>query len=169
MVLESGRVITAGAAFAHADLMLAVVARTASPSVAHMVAKYLVLDDRASQARYMVLEHLRTDDPALRAVERFVLANLARQVSLDELAHAAKTSPRTLSRRVYAGLGMTPLEFVQRLRVAHAAHLLDTTQASVEEISARVGYADAAAFRRVFQRHVGDTPRGRRVGANAGE
>ena len=56
---------------------------------------------------------------------------------------------------------MTPQRFVQRVRVAHAEHLLETTRASVEEVAARVGYADPAAFRRVFRRHTGASPRGR--------
>jgi len=162
MVVEGDGVLTAGSAFAHADLMLGVVARVAGPSLAHMVARYLVLDERVSQARYMVMDHLRTSDPALRAVERFVAANIGRQLTLDELAKAAGASARTLARRAKVALGMTPIEFVQRLRVAHAAHLLETTQASVEEVASRVGYADAAAFRRVFRRYAGETPRGRR-------
>lgn len=162
MVVESDGVLTAGSAFAHADLVLAIVARVASPSLAHMVARYLVLDERVSQARYMVMEHLRTSDPVLRAVERFATANVGRQLTLDELARAAGTSPRTLARRAKDAVGMTPIEFVQRVRVAHASHLLETTQASVEEVAARVGYADAAAFRRVFRRYAGETPRGRR-------
>jgi len=163
MVVESDGVLTAGSAFAHADLMLGLVARVAGPSLAHMVARYLVLDERVSQARYMVMDHLRTADPALRAVERFVTANVGRQLTLDELARAAGASPRTLARRVKAAVGMTPIEFVQRVRVAHASQLLETTQASVEEVAARVGYADAAAFRRVFRRYAGETPRGRRA------
>lgn len=165
MVVESEGVLTAGSAFAHADLMLALVARVASPSLAHLVARYLVLDARPSQARYMVTEHLRSSDPAVRAAERFITANLDRQLTLDELARAAATSPRTLARRVHAALGITPLDLVHRIRVAHAAHLLETTPHSVDEIAARVGYADAAAFRRVFRRHVGESPRGRRVAA----
>ena len=63
-----------------------------------------------------------------------------------------------------SSVGLTPLRFVQRIRVAHAAHLLETTQASVEDVAERVGYADAAAFRRAFRRHVGAAPRGRRRG-----
>ncbi|NOJ94750.1 helix-turn-helix domain-containing protein [Corallococcus coralloides] len=162
MVIESDGVLTAGSAFAHADLMLALVARVASPSLAHLVARYLVLDERVSQSRYMVMEHLRVSDPALRSVERFITANLGRQLTLAELARAAATSSRTLARRVQAGLGMTPLEFVQRVRVAHASHLLETTRDSVDDVAARVGYADAAAFRRVYRRYAGESPRGRR-------
>ena len=163
MVVESGAVITAGSAFAHADLMLAVVARLTSPSLSNLAASYLVLDTRASQSRYMVMDHLRSFDPLLRTLEEFVGANIDRQVSLDELARAAGTSPRTLARRVQAAVGMTPHRFVQRVRVMHATHLLETTRESVEEVAARVGYADPAAFRRSFRRHTGESPRGRRA------
>jgi len=162
MVIASRRALTAGSAFAHADLMLAILARTVSPSLAHTVARYLILDERASQARYMVLEHLRSDDPVVRKLESFITAQIGRQVTLDEMARATATSPRTLARRVEASLGTTPARFAQRLRAAQAAHLLETTRDSVDEIAARVGYADAAAFRRVFRRETGESPSARR-------
>ncbi|WPB75705.1 helix-turn-helix domain-containing protein [Archangium violaceum] len=163
MVVESGGVFTAGAAFAHADLMLAILAHTSSPSVAHTVARYLVLDERPSQARYMVLNHLGSSDPVIRQLESFVISNMERQSTIHEMARATATSPRTLARRVAKGLGMTPQQFAQRLRVAQAVHLLETTQHPVDEVAARVGYADPAAFRRVFRRETGETPRARRT------
>ncbi|HSO36726.1 MAG TPA: helix-turn-helix domain-containing protein [Labilithrix sp.] len=163
MVVDSGRVLTAGSAFAHADLMLAILARTLSPSLAHMVARYLVLDERPSQARYMIMDHLRSADPVIRALERFIGANLARQLTAAQMARATATSPRTLARRVAQALGTTPLRFAQRLRIAQAVHLLETTRRSVDEIAARVGYADAAAFRRVFRRETGEAPHARRA------
>lgn len=163
MVVDSSHVLTAGSAFAHADLMLAILARIASPSLAQLAARYLVLDNRPSQSRYMVMEHLRVSDPALQKAERFILGNLDRQISLEELASSAAVSARTLARRVRSGLGMTPNELVQRLRVSHAMHLLETTNIPVSDVAARVGYADPAAFRRVFRRIAGESPRGRRT------
>ena len=159
MVVDEGRVITAGAALAHVDLTLTIVARRVGPSVPHLVARYLVLDERSSQARYVVHEHLRANDPSVLALERFVAENVDRQLSLEELARAAQVSSRTLARRIRTSLGMTPLEFVHRLRVRRAVHLLETTRYAVDDIAARVGYADAAAFRRVFRRYTGESPR----------
>lgn len=171
MVVESGGVFTAGSAFAHADLMLALLAQTVSPSLAHLVARYLVLDERASQSRYMVMEHLRSADPVIQALERFIASNLQRQLSVPQMARATATSPRTLARKLERALGTTPLRFTQRLRVAQAVHLLETSQCSVDEVAAQVGYADAAAFRRVFRRETGEAPRARRArhGANIRE
>lgn len=169
MVVESDGVFTAGSAFAHADLMLAILAHTLSPSVAHTVARYLVLDERPSQARYMVLGHLGGTDPVIRQLESFVTANLRRQVTIHEMARATATSPRTLARRVAKGLGLTPQRFAQRLRVAQAVHLLETTQHPVDDIAARVGYADPAAFRRIFRRETGESPRARRTRSSVRE
>jgi transcriptional regulator GlxA family with amidase domain len=168
MVVRSGRIFTAGSAFAHADLMLAIIAHTTSPALAHMVAKYLLLDERSSQARYMVLEHLRSADPVVRALERFIGQNLARQLSLAELARATATSPRTLARKLESALGTTPLRFAQRLRVARALQLLETTTQSVEAVASAVGYADPAAFRRVFRRELGESPRAASKAERAG-
>lgn len=165
MVVESGMVLTAGSAFAHADLMLAVVSRTLSPAVAHTVARYLVLDERASQARYMVLGHITGSEPVLRKLEAFIVANLDRQISIAEMARATATSARTLARRAAQGLGLSLQRFAARLRVARAVHLLETTRRPIDDIAALVGYADPAAFRRVFRRETGEAPRARRTGA----
>jgi transcriptional regulator GlxA family with amidase domain len=169
MVVASGSVLTAGSALAHADLMLAILAQTASPTLAHLVARYLVLDERVSQARYMVMEHLRSADPVIHALEAYVSANLKRQLTLQQMARATGTSPRTLARRVERALGTTPKRFAQRLRIAQAVHLRETTERSVDDIAARVGYADAAAFRRIFRREIGEAPRERRARARGAE
>ena len=166
MVVGSNRVFTAGSAFAHADLMLAILAQTVSPSLAHLVARYLLLDERASQARYMVFDHLRSADPVVQTLERFITTNIQQQLTVHQMARATATSPRTLARKVERALGTTPLRFAQRLRVAQAVHLLETTRRSVDEIAARVGYADAAAFRRIFRRETGEAPRTRRTRAH---
>lgn len=162
MVVRAGEVFTAGSALAHADLLLALLTHLHGATLAHLVARYLVLDERPSQARYMVLEHLRSADPVVQKLEGFLTKHLTRQVTLEEMAAATLTSPRTLARRLEAALGTTPQRFAQRLRVARAQHLLETTRHSVEEVAARVGYADPAAFRRLYLRTTGARARARR-------
>ncbi|MBN8613137.1 MAG: helix-turn-helix domain-containing protein [Deltaproteobacteria bacterium] len=159
MVVADRGVITAGAALAHADLALGLTARLVGASVAHDVGRYLVLDDRPSQSRYMVLEHLRSSDPVVRALEAHIEANLDATLSLEALARAMATSPRTLARRIAAAAGTTPQKLVQRVRMMRAAHWLETTDESVESVARRVGYADPAAFRRMLRAHTGRSPR----------
>ena len=47
---------------------------------------------------------------------------------------------------------MTPIRYVQHIRIERAKRLLEATSESIEDISWAVGYEDPAAFRRLFKR-----------------
>ncbi len=77
-----------------------------------------------------------------------------RGFSLDDAARAAGASKRTLARRMQSVLGKSPLSYFQSLRVERAVHLLKTSSASVDEVAARVGYADGATLRALLRRRL---------------
>ena len=151
MVVSDAGVVTAGAAFAHIDLALALVRRV-SPCLAGHVARLLVIDERASQGAYLVVDHLSHNDPLVLAFEQQARARLGESLDVWELAAAIGTSRRTLERRTQAALGMSPLALVQRLRAERAVHLLRTTAQSVEQIAPQVGYANASTLRSLLRR-----------------
>jgi transcriptional regulator GlxA family with amidase domain len=150
MVVADGGVVTAGAAFAHIDLALALVRRV-SPGLAGHVARLLVIDERVSQSAYLVVDHLNHNDPLVLAFEQEARAHLSESLDVRELAAAIGTTRRTLERRTQAALGMSPLAVVQRLRAERAAHLLRTTAQSVEQIAPQVGYANASTLRSLLR------------------
>lgn len=117
MVVVDGNL--AGAAFAHIDLALSLV-RSISPDLAQYVAKLLIIDERPSQAAFVAYEHLRHEDPIVVEFERFVRARLDEPFNVAFVAQSLGTSRRTLERRVRAALNLTPLGFVQRLRIERA-------------------------------------------------
>ena len=151
MVVADAGVLTAGAAFAHIDLALALVRRV-SPGLAEHVARLLVIDERASQGAYLVTDHLGHSDRLVLAFERQARARLDESLDVGELATAIGTSRRTLERRTRAALGMSPLALVQRLRAERAVHLLSTTEQSVEQIAPQVGYANASTLHALLRR-----------------
>ena len=65
---------------------------------------------------------------------------------------------RTFKRRFTEATGFTPIDYVQRLRIEDAERRLERTDEPADEISSRVGYEDAASFRRLFKRVTGMTP-----------
>jgi transcriptional regulator GlxA family with amidase domain len=146
MVVADSGVVTAGAAFAHIDLALALVRRV-SPGLAEHVARLLVIDERASQSAYLVMDHLSHNDRLVLAFEQQARARLGQALDVGELAAQIGTSRRTLERRTRAALGMSPLAFVQRLRAERAIHLLRTTTQSIDQIAPQVGYRVPPSFR----------------------
>ena len=87
---RDGRVTTAGAAFAHIDLALSIVAQE-SPALADMVARYLVIGDRPSQAIFAVPSHLAAADPAMTAFERWVRGHVAEPLQISRAAAATRS------------------------------------------------------------------------------
>jgi transcriptional regulator GlxA family with amidase domain len=154
MIVKSGKFVTAGAALSHMDLALWLI-RQKSPRLAALTAKYLVVDSRPSQSAYVLVDHFAHSDPLVERFERWARGRLTHGFSLEDAAAAAGASKRTLARRMQAVLGKSPLSYFQQLRVECAVHLLKTTAESVEEIAARVGYADGVTLRTLLRRHLG--------------
>jgi transcriptional regulator GlxA family with amidase domain len=153
MIVRSGRIITAGAALSHMDLALWLV-RRASPQLAALTAKYLIVDSRPSQSAYVLTDHLVHADPIVQHFERWARSRLARGFSLEDAARAVGSSKRTLARRTQNVLGRSPLSYFQTLRVERAVHLLKTTDASVDEVASQVGYADGVTLRTLLRRRL---------------
>lgn len=78
--------------------------------------------------------------------------------SLAELAKAFGFSERTLVRRCERELGMSLMEWRQRLRVVTALPLLRGGQ-TVEAVALDLGYATSSAFIAMFRRLTGSSPR----------
>jgi transcriptional regulator GlxA family with amidase domain len=151
MIVKSGRVVTAGAALGHMDLALWLI-RSVSPKLAELTARYLIVDSRPSQSAYALTDHLTHDDPLVHRFEQWARAHLTRRFSLDSAARSVAASKRTLARRMHAVLGKTPVAYVQDLRVERALQLLTSGGASVDDVAARVGYADGATLRTLLRR-----------------
>jgi transcriptional regulator GlxA family with amidase domain len=154
MVVPSGPFLTAGAALGHMDLALALV-RQASPELAALTARYLVVDARASQSAYAIADHLAHTDPLVERFETWARHRLDQGFSLDDAADALATSKRTLARRMNEVLGKSPLSYFQDLRVERAVHLLKTSSANLDRIAEQVGYADGVTLGTLLRRRLG--------------
>jgi transcriptional regulator GlxA family with amidase domain len=153
MIVKSGRFVTAGAALSHMDLALWII-RGVSPRLASLTAKYLIVDSRPSQSAYALTDHLIHSNPIVQRFEEWARARLKHGFSLDDAARAVGSSKRTLARHMHAVMGKSPLSYFQSLRVERAVHLLKTGNASVDEVAARVGYADGTTLRNLLRRRL---------------
>ena len=106
---------------------------------------------------------------ALRA--RFVLAymnqNYARSLTISEIAEAAGVSERECYRYFAKYLDTTPVEYLNRYRVAVAVRMLSETDMPIAEIAQQCGFSDASYFSMTFRKVMGKTPREYRRSAQA--
>ena len=91
-------------------------------------------------------------------MQHWLQAKGAGPVAVAEMAAEAGMEERTFQRRFKAATGMTPVEYVQHIRVGKARELLEFTKRTVDQIAWGVGYEDAAAFRKLFHRITGLSP-----------
>ena len=95
----------------------------------------------------------------LGRVVDYVYANLAEDVGLEALAGQAYVSPFHFARLFRNATGLSPHQFVLRLRVNHAQRLMRSRQGrTLTEIAVAAGFFDQAHFTKTFKRLVGITP-----------
>lgn len=161
LVVRDGAFVSSGGFGSTLDLALWLVGHFGGEALRQLTAKILVMDaHRASQAPYVADAILAEGaHPTIERARRWLNARLDQPWTMAQLAAHCALSQRTLLRRFQQALGASPVQYAQQLRVERAKALLETTGLSLEEITVRCGYEDAATFSKVFKRWAALTPR----------
>ena len=92
------------------------------------------------------------------AVE-YIDANYDRHLPLAEIAKAAHLSVSRLAHLFKDEMGMTIIDYLTKVRISHAKHLLLSTDDNCTQVCFEVGYNNQSYFTRTFKELVGMTPR----------
>lgn len=115
-----------------------------------------VLLTELAQSSGMVQE--RTVPPRLAEAQAYVIEHYDQPLAMEELATCACLSPSRFAHAFKEAFGLPPLEFQLRLRVEHAKEMLQDPEASIEEISERVGFSTVSSFYTKFRQLTGMPP-----------
>ena len=75
------------------------------------------------------------------------------------LAHEFAVSESTLLRQLKRLTGLSPVQYVQEVRLEEARRLLESrAYNSIAQVAAKVGYEDARSFARSFKQRYGKLP-----------
>lgn len=91
------------------------------------------------------------------AVRSALLRHPGTRTSLADIARHRNVDPRTLRRQLDAE-GTSFRELVDEVHEALATELLTAGALTVDQVAARLGYADASSFTRAYKRWAGATP-----------
>jgi len=159
----SGRreeLVSSGASTTWHDLVLYLIARYAGATTAQEVARTFALQWHQDGLTPYIIFEGRTDhgDAEIEGAQEWLRDHFSVANPVDEMIKRSRLAERTFKRRFVTATGLTPIAYVQRLRIEDAKRRLERTDAPVDEISWRVGYEDPAFFRRLFKRTTGVAP-----------
>lgn len=97
-------------------------------------------------------------DAVVADAQEWLRTNYSVGSPIEQMAARSGLAERTFKRRFTNAAGMSPLAYVQRIRIEEAKRRLERTEDSVEAVGWHVGYEDAGFFRRLFKRVTGLTP-----------
>jgi transcriptional regulator GlxA family with amidase domain len=148
------------------DLTLHVIGQQLGHQIAATVARGLVVYMRRSGGDPQLspwVMHRNHVHPVLHRVQDAVIKNPAARWSAASLAAIACMSPRNLARLFAEHAGCSPLDYVQRLRVALARELVTNSEMGMERVAEKTGFSSAHQLRRVWRRWEAMSPKTHRA------
>jgi AraC family transcriptional regulator, arabinose operon regulatory protein len=98
-------------------------------------------------------------DQRIGDVVSFMMKNFATPLNASILARQCHLSLSRFAHLFQESTGMSPLRYLESLRIWKAQELLISTSKSIKEISLEIGFPDPLYFSKVFSRNVQTSPR----------
>lgn len=152
--------VSSGASMTWHDLVLYLIVRYAGATAAQEIARMFALQwHQDGLAPYIIFKGKRDHgDSEIMSAQNWLDNHFSVANPVQEMIKLSRLAERTFKRRFADATGLTPIAYVQRLRVEDAKRRLERTQTPIDEISWQVGYEDSAFFRRLFKRTTGLSP-----------
>ena len=154
------RIVMGGGGTSWQDMALYLIARHVGLTEARQVARTYMLDwhDHGQLPFASLLVAKQVDDAVIVQCQAWLATNYSTVAPVAAMMLIAGLPERSFVRRFSKATGMSPLEYVHRLRIEETKQMLETGDAPVEAVAAEVGYQDTSFFGRLFRRRVGLTP-----------
>jgi len=161
ILINDADIITAAGLMSWLDLGLEIVAQFMQPNIMRQLGKTLVVDTARREQRYYqsfvpILNH---GDKAIIKAQHYLQEHFSDAITITILSSISVLGTRTFLRRFVKATGLKPSHYLQKLRIQKACDLIETTTDTFELISLNVGYQDTSAFRKIFLKIVGLSPR----------
>jgi transcriptional regulator GlxA family with amidase domain len=160
LFVDNGMVLTSGGVTAGLDLCLHVLARDLGATAARHVSRRLVMPpSRGGDQRQFIETKVEPPaDDAIAATQQWMVASLAEQLTVAQMAARAHMSERSFHRRFAERAGTSPLAWLRDQRIARARELLESSDVPVEQIARQVGLGTGANLRLQFHRATSLSP-----------
>jgi AraC-like DNA-binding protein len=105
--------------------------------------------------RYMVLSDTST---RVQTAIDYINTHYHRTISLQEIAEVCHFSPNAFSRWFRQHIGLTFVDYLNKVRLTHVCQLLLSTDDAIGQIAFRTGFENISTLNRLFQQKLGTSP-----------
>lgn len=160
LITDENGIYTNGGAFSFLNLVIYLVEKYYDRETAIHCAKVFQIDmDRNMQSEFSIFSgNKKHNDDAVQAAQELIEQHYTDKISMETLSDKLNVGRRNFDRRFIKATGMTPLDYLQRVRIESAKKSFENTRKTVNEVMYDVGYSDTKAFRTVFYRVTGMSP-----------
>ena len=159
--VRDGKIVTAAGVTSGIDLCLSLVEEDLGLDIALRVARALVLFVRrlgGEKQFSTALAFQSSSKIPLRELPIWIVENLDKSLSVDQLASKMGMSVRNFSRTFAREFSSTPAKFVARLRVETAKRLLDDSDKTMEQVAVECGFGSVDSIERAFRQQTDRSP-----------
>lgn len=94
----------------------------------------------------------------IRPFEKYISAHLNESISLEQLSKEFNYSKNHIINLFKTQCSMTPIEYINQLKLQKAKYLLEASSDPTEQIALACGFQNYSHFYRLFLRHTGKSP-----------
>lgn len=154
---KSDNIYTCAGVITGIDLALFLIEERHGMQITTEVAQELVVYKRrlaTDEQQSVYVQNRNHMDEKIHAVQDWIIQNLDKPSTIDDLAELVFVSPRNLTRTFKKQTGITIAEYRTKLRIEKAKNLLNYTDYKVEHIANLCGYKTSKQLRIVLEKHL---------------
>jgi transcriptional regulator GlxA family with amidase domain len=159
-ITQAGNLYCAASINSLADLTVHFIQLLYDKSVAQHIQRHFSHEIRRAyeSMRYFEGGSDQHSDETILQVQLWLQDQYHQAIQFADVARDFDMSVRSFNRRFKTATGLTPLKYLQELRMGTARDLLQTSNLTIGEIAYRVGYQDLGHFSALFKQYFAATP-----------
>jgi len=159
-ITKSGNIYCTGSVNSVRDVMLHIIEQHYSEQVANQVSSHFTHELKLSyESSFLNIAGQNFhDDEVIIDIQEWMHQHFNADINMLEVSKIFELSQRSLNRRFKLATGLSPVQYLQEIRLEKAKELLKTSNLAIAEVAYTVGYPDSAYFSVLFKRIVSLSP-----------
>ncbi|MHC6592354.1 GlxA family transcriptional regulator [Arthrobacter sp. C152] len=160
LYVQDGNIISSAGTAAGIDACLHLVRVELGAQVASAIARDMVVPPHrdGGQAQFIERPIPACGSAPIEALLRWMVENLDREHTVNDLAGRVHMSARTFARKFRSETGATPAAWLNSQRVLRAQELLESTDLNIDEVARDSGFGHSVLLRHHFAKVLGTSP-----------